>query len=191
MLRDASTPLQTLALSDRASNLEDIERRLKLDILEEAKRYGGLILCHDEVTGGELVPTWVSVDESLIRTPKEVYDDIRSSGWRVDYWRIPVGPDRPIEVSLQARFNADIRTTTSTAMSRASRTLTRSQRRSSSTAAWVLFEVGNGVFPPLTQQQRLPWSLLSSSAARSTLTAGSRTPSPRRLTALGLPLYVF
>ena len=54
------------------------------------------------MTGGEIVPTWVSVDESIIRTPKEVYDDIRAQGWRVDYWRIPVGPDRPIEVSLRA-----------------------------------------------------------------------------------------
>ncbi|RSH87875.1 uncharacterized protein EHS24_000393 [Apiotrichum porosum] len=97
VLRDASAPLQTLHLSDRASNLEDIERRLKLDILEEASRYGGLILCHDEVQGGEIVPTWVSVDESIIRTPKEVYDELRKEGWRVDYNRIPVGPDRPIE----------------------------------------------------------------------------------------------
>lgn len=103
MLRDASAPLQTLHLSDRASNLEDIERRLKLDILEEASRYGGLILCHDEVQGGEIVPTWVSVDESIIRTPKEVYDELRKEGWRVDYNRIPVGPDRPIEVSFEVR----------------------------------------------------------------------------------------
>ncbi|CAK9780633.1 hypothetical protein CC85DRAFT_329266 [Cutaneotrichosporon oleaginosum] len=97
VLRDAATPLQTLALSDRDDNLEDIERRLKIDILEESKRYGGLILCHDEVHGGELVPSWVAVDERSIKTPREIYDDIRSQGWKVDYWRIPVGPDRPIE----------------------------------------------------------------------------------------------
>lgn len=102
MLRDASKPFQTLALSDRADNLEDIERRLKLDILEESKRYGGLILCHDEVGPDQLVPTWVSVDESVIRTPKEVFNDVQKAGWRVDYSRIPVGPDRPIEVSCNA-----------------------------------------------------------------------------------------
>lgn len=100
VLRDASNPFQTLALSDRASNLEDIERRLKLDILEESRKFGGMILTHDEVSNGTLIPTWMSVDEASIRTPKEVYEDIKSEGWRVDYHRIPIAPDRPIEVRL-------------------------------------------------------------------------------------------
>ncbi|BEI83204.1 hypothetical protein CcaverHIS002_0310720 [Cutaneotrichosporon cavernicola] len=97
VLRDSVEPLKTLALSDRSDNIEDIERRFKIDILEESKRYGGLILCHDEVHGGELVPSWVAVDELSIKTPREIFDDIRGRGWKVDYWRIPVAPDRPIE----------------------------------------------------------------------------------------------
>lgn len=40
------------------------------------------------------------MDESVIRTPKEVFNDVQNAGWRVDYSRIPVGPDRPIEVSF-------------------------------------------------------------------------------------------
>lgn len=107
VLRDAATPLQTLALSDRSDNLEDIERRLKDNILEESKRYGGLILCHDEVQGGELVPSWVAVDERSIKTPREIYEDIRGQGWKLDYWRIPVGPDRPIEVGSGDENGAD------------------------------------------------------------------------------------
>jgi hypothetical protein len=136
VLRDAATPLQTLALSDRPDNLEDIERRLKIDILEESKRYGGLILCHDEVHGGELVPSWIAVDERSIKTPREIYDDIRGQGWKIDYWRIPVGPDRPIEVSGAGKV-ADARTTTSMLTCRASRTSTRSPPRLCSTAAWA------------------------------------------------------
>ncbi|KAK1923782.1 inositol hexakisphosphate-domain-containing protein [Papiliotrema laurentii] len=97
VLRDAAAPFSTLALSDRATNLEDIERRLKLDILDEARRYGGMILTHDEVSGQETVPTWVSVDEASIQTPKEVWEEVKEKGWRVDYWRIPIAPDRPIE----------------------------------------------------------------------------------------------
>ncbi|KAL7424934.1 hypothetical protein Q5752_000621 [Cryptotrichosporon argae] len=97
VLRDASSPFSVLALSDRASNLEDIERRLKLDILDEARRYGGLLLTHDEAEDGTIEPTWVSVDEGNVRTPKEVYEDVQRDGWRVQYWRIPVAPDRPIE----------------------------------------------------------------------------------------------
>lgn len=98
VLRDASSPFRTLALSDRAKNLEDIERRLKLDILDEARKYGGMILTHDEVSGQEIVPTWVSVDESSIQTPREVWEEVAEKGWRVEYWRIPIAPDRPIEV---------------------------------------------------------------------------------------------
>lgn len=99
VLRDASNPFETLTLSDRAINLEDIERRLKLDILDEARRYGGMVLIHDEISSGETIPTWMSVDEESIHTPKEVYEDVEKEGWNVAYWRIPIAPDRPIEVS--------------------------------------------------------------------------------------------
>lgn len=107
VLRDAANPFQTLALSDRASNLEDIERRLKLDILEESRKFGGMILTHDEVSNGVLIPTWMSVDEASIRTPREVYEDIKAEGWRVDYHRIPIAPDRPIEVSSSISITTD------------------------------------------------------------------------------------
>jgi hypothetical protein len=110
VLRDASNPFQTLTLSDRASNLEDIERRLKLDILDEARRYGGLLLFHDEVSPGTLMPTWLAVDEQSIRTPREVWEDVSDEGWMVKYFRIPIAPDRPIEVtqvSLDAKGRAD------------------------------------------------------------------------------------
>lgn len=49
VLRDASEPRRTLSLSDRAENLEAIELRLKNDILQEASRFGGLVLTHNEV----------------------------------------------------------------------------------------------------------------------------------------------
>ncbi|KAG6332100.1 hypothetical protein ID866_6987 [Astraeus odoratus] len=49
VLRDASEPRRTLSLSDRAENLEAIETRLKNDILQEAAKYGGLILTHNEL----------------------------------------------------------------------------------------------------------------------------------------------
>nr|KIR85732.1 hypothetical protein I308_03840 [Cryptococcus tetragattii IND107] len=116
VLRDASTPYQTLALSDRASNLEDIERRLKIDILDEARKYGGMILTHDELTAGTIIPTWVSVDEESIQTPKEVWDDMKRQGWKVDYWRIPIAPDTPIEHNYLDAYvsvlkNADPQTT--------------------------------------------------------------------------------
>lgn len=74
-----------------------------MDILDESRKFGGMILTHDEVSNGTLIPTWMSVDEASIRTPKEVYEDIKREGWRVDYHRIPIAPDRPIEVGLLLR----------------------------------------------------------------------------------------
>lgn len=49
VLRDVSEPRKTLALSDRAENLEGIEGRLKQDILAEAGKFGGLVLTHNEI----------------------------------------------------------------------------------------------------------------------------------------------
>jgi hypothetical protein len=63
-----------------------------------------MILIHDELENGHLAPTWMSVDERSIRSPKEVYEDVKDEGWRVGYHRIPITPDTPIEVSAQQRY---------------------------------------------------------------------------------------
>lgn len=47
-------------MSDRAENLEAIEMRLKNDILQEANRFGGLVLTHNEMGASQcLYPTKV------------------------------------------------------------------------------------------------------------------------------------
>ncbi|THU84968.1 hypothetical protein K435DRAFT_783557 [Dendrothele bispora CBS 962.96] len=107
VLRDASHPRQTFALSDRAENLEAIELRLKNDILQEAAKFGGIILTHNEVTSnpsspdGAIVPTWtaVDVDGHNVRTKRELWEGYKEEGWNVEYHRIPISPDRPIEDS--------------------------------------------------------------------------------------------
>ncbi|KAF8623644.1 hypothetical protein AX17_007344 [Amanita inopinata Kibby_2008] len=101
VLRDAAEPRRTLSLSDRAENLEAIELRLKNDILQEAARHGGVILTHNEVgTGdgkGAILPTWTHVDNSNVKAPRELWEFMKENGWNVDYYRIPISPDRPIE----------------------------------------------------------------------------------------------
>ncbi|KAF9485182.1 hypothetical protein BDN70DRAFT_910314 [Pholiota conissans] len=102
VLRDASEPRRTLALSDRAENLEAIESRLKNDILQEASRYGGVILTHNEVAAaqsgeGAILPTWTAVDSNNVKTSHELWAYMKREGWNVDYYRIPISPDRPIE----------------------------------------------------------------------------------------------
>ncbi|GLB40222.1 putative inositol hexakisphosphate [Lyophyllum shimeji] len=101
VLRDASEPRRTLALSDRAENLEAIETRLRNDILQEAARYGGVILTHNEIAAdsgeGAILPTWTYVDSNNVKTSRELWEYMKDQGWNVDYYRIPISPDRPIE----------------------------------------------------------------------------------------------
>ncbi|THH28320.1 hypothetical protein EUX98_g5857 [Antrodiella citrinella] len=102
VLRDSAEPRRTLKLSDRAENLEAIELRLKNDILVEASRFGGLILTHNEVASegdndGPILPTWTAVDTANVRTTRELMEGMRRDGWNVEYHRIPISPDRPIE----------------------------------------------------------------------------------------------
>lgn len=101
VLRDSAEPRRTLSLSDRAENLEAIEERLKNDILQESVKYGGLILTHNELPAesgdGAVLPTWTHVDKVNVRTSRELWDEMRADGWNVEYHRIPISPDRPIE----------------------------------------------------------------------------------------------
>lgn len=108
VLRDVSEPRKTLALSDRAENLEGIESRLKADILAEGTKFGGLVLTHNEIATdssailtdsgpGAILPTWTAVDASNVKTSRELWSGMKAQGWNVDYFRIPISPDRPIE----------------------------------------------------------------------------------------------
>ncbi|KAF8688978.1 Inositol hexakisphosphate, partial [Rhizoctonia solani] len=97
VLREASDPKTALQLSDRASNIEAIEDRLKADILTESQRFGGLVLTHVEGDNESLIPTWTSVDVNSVKTPREVWEEAKEEGWNVEYHRIPITPDRAIE----------------------------------------------------------------------------------------------
>ncbi|KAH8117959.1 inositol hexakisphosphate-domain-containing protein [Phellopilus nigrolimitatus] len=115
ILRDASEPRKNLPMSDRSENLEDIEQRLKNDILQESMKFGGLILTHNEVaTDGAILPTWTAVDGNNVKTSRELWDSLKKAGWRTDEYpvgfllsllvlilmtrkSIPISPERPIE----------------------------------------------------------------------------------------------
>ncbi|KZW02890.1 hypothetical protein EXIGLDRAFT_730985, partial [Exidia glandulosa HHB12029] len=99
VLRDSADPRRTVELSDRAESLEAIELRLKNDVLAEASKFGGLILTHNENAEGDgtIIPMWTAVEESTVRTPKEIWEDLREQGWLVEYHRIPISPSRRIE----------------------------------------------------------------------------------------------
>ncbi|KAH6913140.1 inositol hexakisphosphate-domain-containing protein [Coprinopsis sp. MPI-PUGE-AT-0042] len=114
VLRDASEPRRSLMLSDRAENLEAIETRLKNDILQEASRYGNVVLTHNEVATAEsgegaILPTWTAVDQNNVKTSQELYAQMKDEGWNVDYYRIPITPDRAIEDNYLDAYYAIIK----------------------------------------------------------------------------------
>lgn len=98
VLREAHKPRNTYSMSDRAENLEGIEKRLKNDILAEASKNNGLLLVHQEQDSTtELKSKWVAVQRDNVRTMREVFTWIQSQGWRVSYHRLPIAPDQPLE----------------------------------------------------------------------------------------------
>lgn len=46
---------------------------------------------------GAILPTWTAVDASNVKTSRELWESMKAQGWNVDYHRIPISPDRPIE----------------------------------------------------------------------------------------------
>jgi len=77
--------------------LEDLEKRLKQDVLAEALEYKGKILLHGEVDAGEIVGVWEAVDESSVQTPREIYESLMAQGYNVAYHRIPITAGEPPE----------------------------------------------------------------------------------------------
>lgn len=51
-------------------------------------RYGGLLLTHNEVAvdngDGTILPTWTAVDSNNVKTPRELFETMRKSGWNVE-----------------------------------------------------------------------------------------------------------
>lgn len=71
-----------------------MESQLKADVISEIRAHGGKLLLHDEMETKpgtyEVVPVWENVEEENVLTPLELYQDVQSEGYRVDYKRIAI-----------------------------------------------------------------------------------------------------
>lgn len=79
--------------------VEQMESRLKDDILAEAERTGGRMLLHKEeynpITGHtEIIGYWEVISAEDVQTPAEVYAGLRAEGYNLDYQRIPLTRER-------------------------------------------------------------------------------------------------
>jgi len=97
-LREADRPLRNIShyAGVDPTRLEEMEKRLKLDVLAEAERNNGLLLIHREMKDGRIVPVWAGISEDTVHTSAEVYASLKGKA-KVHYYRVPVTPERSPE----------------------------------------------------------------------------------------------
>ncbi|RUS27280.1 hypothetical protein BC938DRAFT_483485 [Jimgerdemannia flammicorona] len=104
VLRLFMDPLKNLETTGIARHrVENMERKLKEDILAEIRQYEGRVLLHDEELldkgGYSIVPIWETVNPEDIVTPCDVFDSIKAEGYQVDFFRIPITDEQaPIPI---------------------------------------------------------------------------------------------
>jgi hypothetical protein len=94
VLRDSESPKQNIRTyaGISADRLEQMESRLKDDVLKECHRFNGLVLIHDELDSGEIVPTWCAA--SQVQTTRDLFESFATDGYQVLYNRIPISPEQ-------------------------------------------------------------------------------------------------
>lgn len=116
VLRDVERPFSNLEYTGiNRDRVEQMEARLKADILLEAARYGNKILVTDELPDGQMVDQWEPVTRDSVKTPLEVYEELQAKRYLVDYERVPVTDEKsPKEQDFDILVNkisqADINT---------------------------------------------------------------------------------
>ncbi|KHN43392.1 Paladin [Glycine soja] len=106
VLRDVERPFSNLEYTGiNRERVEQMEARLKEDILVEAARYGNKILVTDELPDGQMVDQWEPVSCDSVKTPLEVYEELQVEGYLVDYERVPITDEKsPKELDFDILF---------------------------------------------------------------------------------------
>ncbi|KAF8407388.1 hypothetical protein HHK36_006519 [Tetracentron sinense] len=116
VLRDVERPFSNLEYTGiNRTRVEQMEFRLKEDILLEAARYGNKILVTDELPDGQMVDQWEPVTHDSVKTPLEVYEELQVEGYLVDYERVPITDEKPpkeqdFDILVHRISQADINT---------------------------------------------------------------------------------
>jgi predicted protein tyrosine phosphatase len=104
VIRDAKQPLRNINTYQgiMANRLEQMEERLREDILLELHRWNGLVLVHEERSDSTIVPVWINADD--VQTPRQVYESLKQQGFLVEYARIPISPEQPPQYKHTEHF---------------------------------------------------------------------------------------
>lgn len=97
-LRSFQQPFANLeATGISAGEVEQQEVQLKQEVEKEAQRYGGRFLVHVENPDGSVVGKWLEIKPGDIQTPAEVFAQVQSEGYRLDYQRLPITDEKAPE----------------------------------------------------------------------------------------------
>ncbi|KAL8232759.1 hypothetical protein R6Q57_002537 [Mikania cordata] len=95
VLREVERPFSNVEYTGiNRARVEQMEDRLKEDILLEAARYGNKILVTDELPDGQMVDQWEPVTPESVKTPLQVYMELQTKQFLVDYERVPVTDEK-------------------------------------------------------------------------------------------------
>jgi hypothetical protein len=98
VLREIERPFSNLELTGiTRERVEQMEARLREDVLHEAQQYGGCVLVSKELDDGQVVDTWTPVES--VQTPAEVYSCLQDEGYQISYVRIPITDEKVSQVS--------------------------------------------------------------------------------------------
>jgi hypothetical protein len=75
-------------------DVEDMEERLRQDVLTEAAQYDQQILVSDEDDSFNVFDKMLQVSEQDVQTPKAMFEELRSDGYNVQYSRIPITDEK-------------------------------------------------------------------------------------------------
>ncbi|PIN20116.1 hypothetical protein CDL12_07213 [Handroanthus impetiginosus] len=115
VLRDVEQPFSNLEYTGiNRVRVEQMEDRLKEDVLVEAARYGNKILVTDELPDGQMVDQWEPVSDDSVKTPLEVYEEL-THRYLVDYERVPITDEKPpkeqdFDILVQKISQANVKT---------------------------------------------------------------------------------
>jgi protein-tyrosine phosphatase len=89
------TALRNIAIFSgvEAKTLDDMESRLKADLLNEGGRNGGMTIIHEETKDQRVLPCWEAVSGTNVYTPQEIYADLHNEGFEVSFERLPAAPE--------------------------------------------------------------------------------------------------
>jgi hypothetical protein len=92
VLRIVKDPVTNLEMTGIISErVEQMEERLKIEVLKEVVQFGGKLLLHEEdATSGTIIPVWETVQPQNIETTSEIVEAIRNQGYKIDYVRLPM-----------------------------------------------------------------------------------------------------